>query len=159
MTADPRRRPDLLRPVVETLDGGGQGAEIRLRGSSMLPSLRPGDTLRLALPDSRGVRFGSIVVWLTASEPRAHRLVGRVRRNGEVWLVTKGDALRRFDPPFPAERVAAVVAARVRDGEVRPLDRGWPRIAGILRGLYSLGTGAIGEIGERLGRGVRRPAG
>ncbi|MBI4536561.1 MAG: S24/S26 family peptidase [candidate division NC10 bacterium] len=159
MTHHLRLRPELLGPVVEALDRAERRAEIRLRGSSMSPAFQHGDTLRLVPAASGGLRFGTVVVWLGASGPRTHRLVGRLRRNGEPWLLTKGDSLWRFDPPFPADRVAAIVAARVRGEAVIALDRGWPRIAGILRGVRSLGGGVIGESGERLRKGVRRLAG
>ncbi len=159
MTPQPRLRPELLGPVVEALDTAEQRAKIRLRGFSMSPALRQGDVLWLVPADPRRLRFGTIVVWLGATEPRAHRLVGRLRRNGEVRLLTKGDALWRFDSPFLADRVSAVVTARVRGESVVALDRGWPRIAGILRGVWSLGGGVIGETVERLRREISQLAG
>src|SRR4051812_40927341 len=70
--------------------------EVRLRvaGSSMLPSVWPGDVLTICRAEARQIMDGDIVLVARSGGLLAHRLIGKSGR----FLVTRGDSLLLNDP-------------------------------------------------------------
>lgn len=106
--------------------------ELRLRvtGTSMLPSVRPGDVLRVVAAKPEDVRRGEIVLFERDGRLFAHRVVESGAR-----LITRGDRHRHDDPPVEARELLGRVSAVLREGRAVPLEAGlWGRIgAAMLR--------------------------
>ena len=87
---------------------------LRVNGSSMLPSVWPGDTLTICRTDVATVRPGQIVLFRCNGWLLAHRVVGKAGRPGEQFLITRGDSLSRVDPPVSREELLGTVTSIVR---------------------------------------------
>jgi hypothetical protein len=108
----------------------GRFGEVRLRvmGSSMLPSVQPGDVLTIRRCAMSAVESGAIVLFTRDGRLFAHRVVAR--RN--THLVTRGDALEWQDPPICQDQLLGRVVTLTRNGRQRqppsltiwPADRG-----------------------------------
>ena len=96
------------------------GAEIRLRvtGTSMLPAVWPGDTLRVRSISGTSLSRGGIALCLRDGRLSAHRVVGR----SGAQLITRGDAMPQCDPPVPASEVLGIVIGIMRSDQAeRPV--------------------------------------
>jgi signal peptidase I len=87
--------PGLLAEVLRRF------GEVRLRvsGTSMVPAIRPGDVLivrRCAIED---IDPGDVVLFRGGRRLFVHRVTRTLLGSGPAVLMTKGDALRRHDPP------------------------------------------------------------
>jgi hypothetical protein len=145
-------RADLLAPLLQELSAQGRCGEIPIRGTSMSPTLLPGDRLRVIRATVDDVRVGDLVVWVGQAGPIAHRLVGWWKTRGEWQLLTKGDGALRLDPPVPGRCLVARAVARVRAGQVRRLDEVRVRLCGRGRAAASLFVGLIVEVWDRASR-------
>jgi hypothetical protein len=95
--------------VVEMLRCHGT-VYLKALGTSMLPSVWPGDLLTIQSAKHDEVSPGDIVLILRNSRFFVHRLV-EMRRNqdGLLWI-TRGDALPRNDPPEASSELLGRVA-------------------------------------------------
>jgi len=77
------------------------GGRVRLRafGSSMLPSLWPGDVLTIEGVSCHAPVPGDIVLVLHHERPFIHRVKQRQERDGRPRWITRGDAVPQSDPP------------------------------------------------------------
>lgn len=106
-----------------------QPAWLPMRGYSMLPILRPGDQLRVTMPQAT-YRRGQIVVIRQGERLVVHRVVAR-RRVAGVWCwITQGDNSHEAD--------AAVMAEQI-EGRVSALRRG-DRLYGLETPAWQLGS-------------------
>ncbi len=87
---------------------------LRVTGSSMLPSVWPGDILTVCRTDVAAVVPGEIVLSRCDGWLLAHRVVGKVERQGEQFLITRGDSLPLADPPVSREDLLGTVTSIVR---------------------------------------------
>jgi signal peptidase I len=99
-----RRRTVKHDLAVEVLRSFGH-ARLPVKGSSMLPSLWPGDILAVRRENAESIRPGEVVVFLREGKLVAHRVV----EGATPLLVTRGD--RRTSPDAPVS--AADVLGRV----------------------------------------------
>lgn len=95
-----------------------QSWTLAVRGDSMRFMLKAGDLIRVRRAPLSELRAGDLAIVLDwrAGPPEyvVHRLLGRIRRRGALFAVTKGDANFLPDPLTPASAVVgAVDAARV----------------------------------------------
>jgi hypothetical protein len=90
------------------------GGPLRLlvRGRSMAPLLRPGDSVELRPADLALLRPGVVLVVEAGDGLLTHRL--QRAADGCLWLW--GDALPAPDPPVDVAALLGVVVARVRKG-------------------------------------------
>ena len=89
---------------------------LRVTGSSMLPSLWPGDVLTVRRRAMRELRPGEILLWHREGQLWAHRII----RHHHDHVVTRGDALLHDDAPvWEHEIVGAVVAVMRQRQAVR----------------------------------------
>jgi hypothetical protein len=95
----------------------GRFGEVRLRvtGSSMLPSVQPGDVLTIRRCVMSEVESGAIVLFTRDGRLFAHRVVAR--RN--THLVTRGDTLEWQDPPVRPDQLLGRVVTLTRNGRRR----------------------------------------
>ncbi len=98
----------------------GQGTlQFRALGSSMIPSLWPGDILKIRPVEIAEVNAGDVVLFSRNSLLVTHRVV----RNRGSELITRGDSLPFTDPPVSAELLGRVVGF-TRDGKEIQLQPG-----------------------------------
>lgn len=90
---------------------------LRVTGSSMLPSLWPGDLLLIHREDFGRISTGDIVLFTRGGRLFAHRVVSSAGQRGGEQLVTRGDALRAPDPPVTSAELLGRVCLIVRAGK------------------------------------------
>jgi len=88
---------------------------LQVNGWSMLPSIRPGDTLLVEEAKSGAVREGDIVLFGRNRGLCAHRVVKRLN---ESKLLTRGDAMPALDPVVPEADLLGRVSFIVRKGKL-----------------------------------------
>ncbi|HOV48617.1 MAG TPA: S24/S26 family peptidase [Anaerolineae bacterium] len=86
---------------------------LRVRGRSMWPTLQPGDEAHVAPVAAEALQPGDWIIIRAPNGPLIHRFLG-FTREGE--LLTKGDAHRAPDPPWPQEALLGRVTAFTRRG-------------------------------------------
>jgi signal peptidase I len=79
--------------------------QLQAWGTSMLPSLWPGDLLTIESVAHSEVVPGDIVLVLRDHAFLIHRLVERRQDQGCISWITKGDAVPRNDPPAGASQL------------------------------------------------------
>ena len=89
----------------------GEG-QLRVTGTSMLPSVWPGDVITVRRRTAPELLPGQIVLCYRNQAFTAHRLIGK--RND--CLITRGDSLSYDDPPFREAEVLGEVVSILRDG-------------------------------------------
>lgn len=116
-----------MRQTVELLDApqmelaaealnGGREIRLCVRGSSMLPSLWPGDILTIEHISCREVADGDIVL---VRRNVVHRVIRKENHGGRTRLITRGDAVSQEDLPVEEPDLLGRVASIQRDG--RPI--------------------------------------
>ncbi len=98
--------PDDVATLAGLLKRSGTEIESRIRGTSMLPTLRPGAHVRIRCGHAAAA-LGDVVAFLNAGGLMGHRLVAR--RRG--YLITRGDGSALCDPPIPATAVLGTLTA------------------------------------------------
>ena len=120
LTVSPKRQADLrLALARQALQTAGH-LRIRAFGSSMLPAILPGDLLTFRAATPADAVLGRIVLAATdVSEWRVHRIAAL---DGD-WVVTRGDALRHFDPPTTRASLLGVLEVQQRGDRILATDR------------------------------------
>lgn len=122
-------------------------ARVRVTGSSMLPSIWPGDVLTIRRRAIREVRTGEIAVFTRHDRLFAHRVVAHAGRR----LVTQGDAVPSRDAPVNEAELLGAVVSVSRDGRnARPPKD--PRLAGRLVAALFRRSSRVNMLLQRLGR-------
>ncbi|MGO9403186.1 MAG: S24/S26 family peptidase [Terriglobales bacterium] len=93
-------RSALLADVLRRAGGLRQGAQLRVHGESMLPTLWPGDVVKIVGCSLEEVRPGEIVLALRDGRLFLHRFVARC--TPDTFLL-RGDSMPGSDPPYPSE--------------------------------------------------------
>jgi signal peptidase len=99
----------------------GREVRVRVTGTSMLPSIWPGDTLVARALAGSSPTNGEILLFIREGRLFAHRLVRRLEQDTAAVLVTRGDALSDCDPPLAESEILGSVAALSRGGRTVPL--------------------------------------
>jgi hypothetical protein len=96
--------------------------EVRLRafGTSMVPSILPGDLVSIRRASLHEIFPGEVVLFSQNRRLFIHRVVGRkvVTAPGnfeELFLITRGDRLRQDDPPVSSPELLGRVVTIERD--------------------------------------------
>jgi signal peptidase I len=87
---------------------------IMARGSSMVPTIFPGDILFVERDPLARLRPGHVVLASREGRFFAHRVVRLTALGGPARVITRGDALRENDPPFSREEILGRVTALIR---------------------------------------------
>ena len=124
--ANHRREDVVLSLAKETLRSFGEFRFVAW-GSSMLPSVFPGDTLIVRHETAETAPVGVIVLLARQGRLYAHRLVDKTQESGQLRLIVRGDALSSDDPPFAEDEVLGRVTAVIRRGRRIDLDGKNPR--------------------------------
>jgi signal peptidase I len=96
--------------AAEVLASFGE-ARLPVTGSSMFPSMQPGDLLEIRRP-AGPIQTGDVVVFKRHGRLVVHRVVGQT---GDLFI-TRGDRLRYPDAPVPAADILGFVTAIERRG-------------------------------------------
>ena len=96
--------------------------EVRLRalGTSMVPSILPGDLVSIHRASLNDISPGEVVMFLQKGRLFVHRVVDRrvvatADNPGEPCLITRGDRLRHDDPPVSSPELLGRVVSIERD--------------------------------------------
>src|ERR1039458_6150780 len=109
--------------AAEMLRGRGT-VRLELRGTSMLPSLWPGDLLTIQCAANDEVVSGDIVLVMRDNRFFVHRLIERRQDQNRLLWITKGDAVPHEDPPVAAsELLGRVTGIRRANRSVVPSRR------------------------------------
>jgi signal peptidase I len=91
---------------------------LRVMGSSMLPSVWPGDTLIIERVNSDAVSRGDIVLFGRDRRLFVHRVVAKTDMDQDCAILTRGDALPQPDRPVRGRNLLGRVSFIVRDGKL-----------------------------------------
>lgn len=103
----------------------------------MLPTLWPGDTVRIENRPSARLEVGDIVLYERSDRFFLHRVVNLAVAGSETVLITKGDAVPQVDPLVTADRVKGILAGVRRGGEWVSAPRRQSLISGFMAILVS----------------------
>ena len=111
--------------------------KVRLRvfGTSMVPSILPGDLISIQRADLCEILQGGIVLFSQNGRLFVHRVVSRSSSLGTPCLITRGDRLCHNDPPvFFSELLGRVVSVERGNHQVKSIapPSGWRRVMGRL---------------------------
>jgi signal peptidase I len=94
---------------------------LRAFGTSMLPTLWPGDLATVQSCNFDDVQAGDIVLYLREGRLYLHRVTRKVFASSARCLVTRGDSMPAEDPPVrPVEVLGKVVEIRHHGAVVVP---------------------------------------
>jgi len=148
LTAAPAEKQQLLAEVL--LSGGS--ARLRVTGSSMLPTIWPGDVAVLERVTPANLGAGDVILFQQNARLFLHRIVALGSAANE--FVTRGDAMPQADPVVRADQILARVTAVERERKIihRFALSPWTKIFGIAVAHSDL----VGRVALRLnqfGRG------
>jgi signal peptidase I len=104
---------------------------IRVFGTSMVPSLLPGDLISIRRADLCEILQGEIVLFSQNGRLFVHRVVSRGSSCDTPCLITRGDRLCHNDPPvFSSEVLGRVVSVERGNQQVKSIAApgGWRRV-------------------------------
>lgn len=127
----------MINEILDTLDRAGcelvaesarTGHEVRIRvaGSSMVPTLWPGDELLVRALGLAEPSLGDLLLFVHDGRLCTHRLISQVEGSGAARLITRGDAALRCDPPKSSEEILGSVVSVFRDGHQVPIASSGP---------------------------------
>ena len=96
--------------TAETLRYSGS-ARVCVQGSSMLPSIRPGDEIELHSTSMEKIKTGDVVAYRRGERLFVHRVAG------VDPLITRGDTLPQADAPVSESEFLGRVATVTRNGK------------------------------------------
>jgi hypothetical protein len=115
--------------LADDLLHSGQPVRLRALGTSMLPSIWPGDALELEHCDPADVAVGDVIRFMQQGRFIIHRVV-RTQGDGDTqYWITRGDALDRDDAPVSKKDFLGRVSAVRRRGKLISPRRSLPRTA------------------------------
>jgi len=89
-------------------------ARLRVRGTSMMPAVWPGDILTICREDVSQVVPGKIVLFIRDRRLFAHRIREKVSQEGKLVLLTRGDRLSENDLAISDCELLGTVTSIVR---------------------------------------------
>lgn len=106
--------------VVEALRSTGS-LRLKVQGTSMIPTVWPGDVVTVQCTSHDFVIERDIVLVFRDRRLFVHRLVTTVTQESERYWITRGDAMPQNDPPaLPSEVLGKVIAVE-RGRQTLPL--------------------------------------
>ena len=89
---------------------------IKAFGTSMIPTIWPGDVLTITAVDSENLQAGDVVMLSHRGMFVVHRLSGIRRMSGHAYLDTRGDSVPHSDPLMTEAQLLGKVLWVERDG-------------------------------------------
>jgi signal peptidase I len=95
--------------------------DVRLRvfGTSMAPSILPGDLISVQRAGLDEISPGEVVLFTREGGLAVHRVVAKTTTSSQSYLITRGDRLRENDPPVSSSELL---------GRVQFIERGCRRL-------------------------------
>ena len=97
---------------------------LRVSGTSMAPTLRPGELVSVKKTEVMEILPGEIVVFARNGRLIAHRVLTKIQSRGGSYLVTRGDRARKSDAPVSSSELV---------GRVNYIERGHAVVRASLR--------------------------
>jgi signal peptidase I len=116
MPYKPEVREDPKLGLAAEMLGGHGSVCLELRGTSMLPSLWPGDLLTIQSAAQSEAAPGDIVLVMRDNRFFVHRLIERQQVQDRILWITRGDSVRENDPPVSASELLGMVVG-IRRGQ------------------------------------------
>jgi signal peptidase I len=104
---------------------------LRASGTSMVPSILPGDLISIQRAGLREISPGEVVVFIQNGRLLVHRVVSSGSSFDTRCLITRGDRLCHNDPPvYSSELLGRVVSVDRGNQQVKSIaaSRGWQRV-------------------------------
>lgn len=98
-------------------------ARFRVLGTSMAPSVLPGDLVSVRRAELSEVSVGEIVLFSRPGRLFVHRVISCTTQNEIPFLITRGDRLRHDDPPVTSTELLGRVTSIERDSRAFEPDR------------------------------------
>lgn len=118
-----------LELAIDVLRSAGE-AKLAVSGSSMLPSIWPGDVLEVHRVAAADLALGDVVVFARENRLVVHRVLGLNCERDEVVIITQGDRSPRSDSPVSASELLGKIKAIQRRGrKFTPQSTTWTRFA------------------------------
>jgi hypothetical protein len=96
------------------------GVRLRVFGTSMVPSILPGDLISVQRAVVTEISNGEIVLYVREGRMFAHRVVGCMDNPEGSLLIARGDRLRHNDPPVSSrELLGKVISIERGDRQVK----------------------------------------
>lgn len=145
-----------LDGAIELMGRGGRLRILPMRGESMLPTLRSGESIIVDFRPER-IERGDLVLFRQADYLVVHRLLGPAsREDGTPLLRTRGDGRSALDPPLPRDRLRGrVLGARI-EGRWCGFNGAAARVYGLSLALHGLAWAGAGALARALDRRLRR---
>src|ERR1700733_247922 len=86
-------------------------------GSSMIPSIYPGDLLTVRSESVVNARAGEIVLFLLGGRFFVHRVMRKWPERNRVVFATRGDALTQEDPSIDGSQLLGRITSILRHGK------------------------------------------
>lgn len=122
--------------LIETLLRAGTSVRFKATGSSMMPVIRPGDTLTVVPCPGICVRPGQVICFRHGDEMRVHRVLSVKQDENRISLSARGDAVNAFTETVRREDVLGLVTAAVRGGKPVNVNPPFRRLRASLRSLF-----------------------
>ena len=87
------------------------GVRLRAFGTSMAPSILPGDLISVQRAGLSEIFPGEIVLFSREGRLFAHRVVARAGSHDDPRLITRGDRLSHNDPPVSSDELLGKVTS------------------------------------------------
>jgi signal peptidase len=104
----------------------GHDIRVRVGGSSMVPTLWPGDELLVRAIGTVEPSQGDILLFVRDGRLCTHRLVSKFDDCGTRSLITRGDTALKRDPPRSPEQILGSVMSVFRNGHQVPIASSLP---------------------------------
>ncbi len=152
VTAIEARQNSRLTLAVDVLRSGNR-IRLKAQGTSMLPTIWPGDVLSIESKRAADICVGDIVLVLAEDGFRVHRLT-LIADGNSYPLSTRGDSMTHADPVSGAELLGKVTLIERKGRTITPERRRSPmnRIVGALLGRSAVAV----NIALRLRRALVR---
>jgi signal peptidase I len=117
--------------LIQSLQEGARPF-LTVTSNSMTPLIRQGDEIQLVLTNQQDLEVGDIIVVGDADGFLAHRYWSTFFSDGAGYLVLRGDRIKDFDSPYPANQLIGRVVARRRNKHTLDLSHGIGRQLNLL---------------------------
>jgi signal peptidase I len=117
--------------LIQSLQEGARPF-LTVTSNSMTPLIRQGDEIQLVLTNQQDLEVGDIIVVGDADGFLAHRYWSTFFSDGAGYLVLRGDRIKDFDSPYPANKLIGRVVARRRNKHTLDLSHGIGRQLNLL---------------------------
>ena len=113
-------------------------AKVKAWGTSMVPTILPGDVLLVEQQQMAGLNVGDVAVYLRSGRLFAHRVM-KIVGGSPAALITRGDAMDCDDPSVLAENIVGRVVSIMRGPRLtRRMRRGFSVVRKAAANLFLL---------------------